>query len=236
MDASLLSVLSFGFILGIKHAIEPDHVIAVSTIASHSKNLWRAALSGIFWGLGHTATLFIVGLIFLLLKSEIPDMWALSLEFLVGIMLFYLGVRNTVMFRRKSVLLQTHEHDGIVHKHFQSKHSTVSHRKKEASYATSAIIGFIHGLAGSAAMILLTMETVHSVWEGVLYLLIFGFGTVAGMLMFTTLIGIPFVFSVSRTSINHALTRVTGVVSTAFGIYYMYNLGVTEGLFQMWMQ
>ncbi len=84
-SSGFLSILALGFVLGIKHAIEPEHVIAVSTIASQSKNLFRASLAGVFWGIGHTATLFIIRIILMLLKGEIPEKWAMSLEFLVGI-------------------------------------------------------------------------------------------------------------------------------------------------------
>ena len=97
------------------------------------------------------------------------------------------------------------------------------------------LIGFVHGLAGSGAMILLTMSTVKSVWEAVMYILLFGVGTVIGMLFFTTIIGIPFVLSRKRWTMNRALTLTMGVTSTVFGIYYMYNLGINEGLFRLWM-
>lgn len=97
MEIGFLSILALGFILGIKHAIEPDHVIAVSTIASQTKKLWRSALSGVFWGIGHTFTLFIVGIIVIAMKTEIPDKWAMSLEFLVGIMLVYLGLLASLL-------------------------------------------------------------------------------------------------------------------------------------------
>lgn len=99
-----------------------------------------------------------------------------------------------------------------------------------------AIIGFIHGLAGSAAMVLLTMSTVTTVWEGAIYILIFGVGTIIGMLVFTTIIGIPFVYSKKNIGLNRMITQGTGAISFLFGIYYMYNLGVNEGLFQMWVQ
>ena len=100
MEITLLSVLALGFILGIKHAIEPDHVIAVSTIASKSKKIWHASLAGVFWGIGHTATLFIIGIILILMKGEIPEKWSMSLEFLVGIMLVYLGVTSILSLRK----------------------------------------------------------------------------------------------------------------------------------------
>src|SRR3954471_20798996 len=99
MEITLLTVLALGFILGIKHAIEPDHVIAVSTIASQSKKLWHASLAGVFWGIGHTVTLFVVGIIIILMKGEIPEKWAMTLEFLVGVMLVYLGIKTIMSFK-----------------------------------------------------------------------------------------------------------------------------------------
>ncbi len=236
MEASFLTVLSIGFIVGIKHAMEPDHVIAVSTIASHTKKLGKASLAGIFWGSGHTLTLLLVGMLLIWMKGAIPETWAMSLEFIVGIMLVYLGLTSILSFRKRSIHLRRHEHDGNVHHHLQAIGYRDTHEGNKASFAKSAIIGMVHGLAGSAAMVLLTMSTVQTEWEGLLYILVFGAGTIVGMLICTTIIGIPFVLSAKNISLNAALTRITGLISIAFGCYYMYNLGVSEGLFQMWMQ
>lgn len=214
MTASYLSVLFLGFILGIKHSLEPDHVIAVSTIASKSKNLWQTTLAGVYWGIGHTITLFVIGIIFIFAKGEFSTIWAMSLEFIVGIMLVYLGISS--MFFYKSYVDQ--QQDGA-----------------KTSVKKSMFIGLVHGLAGSAAMILLTMSSVSTVWEGSLFILIFGFGTIIGMLGFTTILGIPFVISKGKLGVNRLLTKTAGAVSFLFGVYYIYNLGVTEGLFQMWM-
>ncbi|WP_020062538.1 HoxN/HupN/NixA family nickel/cobalt transporter [Bacillus sp. 123MFChir2] len=238
MEMGFLSILALGFVLGIKHAIEPDHIIAVSTIASQSKKLSRSTLAGVFWGIGHTATLFIIGIILIFMKGEIPEKWAMSLEFLVGIMLVYLGV--TTVSSLKNIHVHQHEHDGEEHKHIHShihsgKHEH-QHQHKNVSYFKSMMIGLVHGLAGSGAMVLLTMSTVKSVWEAAIYILIFGIGTVIGMLFFTTIIGIPFVFSAKKISLNKTLTQITGSISIVFGIYYMYNIGVTEGLFKLWIQ
>src|SRR5206468_5671041 len=106
MEITLFSVMTLGFLLGIRHAIEPDHVIAVSTIASQSKKLSHASLAGIYWGIGHTATLFIVGIILIIMKNDISVKWSLSLEFLVGIMLVYLGI-NSIFSSKKD---KTHSH------------------------------------------------------------------------------------------------------------------------------
>lgn len=238
MEIGFLSILALGFVLGIKHAIEPDHVIAVSTIASQSKKLFRSSLAGVFWGIGHTATLFIIGIILILMKGEIPEKWAMSLEFLVGIMLVYLGASTILSF--KNIHVHQHEHDGEKHKHVHShthsdKHEH-KHQHKNVSYLKSLLIGLVHGLAGSGAMVLLTMSTVKSVWEAAIYILIFGVGTIIGMLFFTTIIGIPFVFTAKKVSLNKTLTQIAGGISMVFGIFYMYNLGVTEGLFKLWIQ
>ncbi len=237
MEVTLLSILGLGFILGIKHAIEPDHVIAVSTIASQSKKLWHTSLAGVFWGIGHTATLFLVGIILIFMKGEIPVKWAMSLEFLVGIMLVYLGV--TTIFSFKNIHVHEHQHDGDEHKHVHTHESSGKHghkhQHKHDTYLKSMLIGLVHGLAGSGAMVLLTMSTVKSVGEAAIYILIFGAGTVMGMLFFTTMIGIPFVLSNKRRTFSRTLSITTGAISTIFGVYYMYNLGVNEGLFNLWI-
>ncbi len=235
-EASFTAILVMGFLLGIKHAIEPDHVIAVSTIASRSRNLWRSTLAGVFWGIGHTLTLLVTGIVLLLLKREIPEVWAMSLEILVGFMLVYLGAVSLVRLHKSRLQSDEHQHDGYAHRHFHSEHEKEEHQHQRSAvfYGKSMLVGFIHGMAGSAAMFVLTMSTVASIWQGGVYIMTFGAGTVLGMLLFTTLIGIPFVISGGRPAVQRLLTRTTGIVSTVFGCYYIYNLGVTEGLFQMW--
>ncbi|CAM3620913.1 hydantoin utilization protein A [Aeromicrobium ponti] len=217
MFMSLISVLLLGFILGVKHSIEPDHIIAVSTMVGKSRKLLRSTLTGVFWGIGHTITLFIVGMAFILMKGELTDKWAMSFEFLVGIMLVYLGIKSLLFMKN------------------QDSDSDTESREK-SSLMKVTIIGFVHGLAGSAAMVLLTMSTVTTVWEGALYIGIFGLGTIFGMLTFTTILGIPFVYSKGNVKLNRFLTQAAGSVSFLFGIYYMYNLGITEGLFGLWVQ
>ncbi|MFJ8069228.1 urease accessory protein UreH [Peribacillus sp. NPDC096447] len=212
MEMSLLLVLAIGFVLGIKHALEPDHIIAVSTIASQSKKIWKSSLAGVFWGIGHTLTLLVFGVILILLKNEIPEAWAMSLEFLVGIMLVYLGI--TTIFSWKQT--KRHDHTG------------------RTTYLKSMLVGIVHGLAGSAAMVLLTLSTIDAAWQGAIYIIIFGVGTCIGMLLFTTILSIPFVTSSSSKKVNRLLIRLTGVISTLFGIYYMYNLGINEELFSVW--
>ena len=220
MDVTLFSILSLGFILGIKHAIEPDHIIAVSTIASRSKKLSQSALAGVFWGIGHTATLFFIGITFILMKNSISDKVSMSLEFLVGVMLVYLGIVNVLSANKN------HRPDHGNHSQYGDKHYFVK----------SSFIGLVHGLAGSAAIVILTMSTVNSFWQSAAYILIFGVGTIAGMLLFTTMIGIPLVFSSSKKEINSLFTIISGFISVLFGLYYMYNLAINDGLLSLFFK
>ncbi|WP_129726503.1 MULTISPECIES: HoxN/HupN/NixA family nickel/cobalt transporter [Bacillaceae] len=203
MSGSFLSILALGFILGIKHATEPDHIIAVSTIASRTKKLSRSSMTGIFWGLGHSATLLVVGMIVIGLKQQISEQTAAFLEFFVGIMLVYLGVNGVRLSRKQKV----HEHGGT--KHFHAK---------------SFAIGSIHGLAGSAAMVLLTLTRVNTTMEAFQFILIFGVGTIAGMLLFTTALGLPFIWAASRHSLQSSVAVMASALSLLYGLYYMYSI------------
>lgn len=203
----LMIVLLMGLVLGIKHAMEPDHVIAVSTIVSRTKKLFTACLVGVSWGIGHTLTLFVVGMIFILMKKEIPSDLAKYLEFAVGIMLVYLGISN-FFFTKK-------EHD---HGH--------THTHENTSHLKSILIGSVHGLSGSAALILLTMATIEHPLQGALYIALFGVGTIIGMMISTLVIGIPFAMSSKNKKLNQIFTKSAGLVSILFGIYYMYSVGV----------
>lgn len=204
IQSGLLSILLLGFTLGIKHATEPDHVIAVSTIASQTKRLSRSTLAGVFWGLGHTAMLLLIGVTVFVFGQNIPEKLALSLEFFVGIMLVYLGLNG---FKSGKKLKEGEK------QHFHKK---------------SFIIGVIHGLAGSAAMVLLTATKAQTGMEAFFFILIFGAGTILGMLLFTTFLGLPFLIT-SRQSIPLFLARAASAISILYGLYYMYE--VSSGLF-----
>ena len=160
------------------------------------------------------------------MKDEIPKEWSLTLEFLVGIMLVYLGIAAMLSIRKKQ------RHTSHLHHHENEQNA---YKRNKGTYYKSLFIGFVHGIAGSGAMVLLTMSTVQSVWQGALYIFIFGVGTVVGMLIFTTIIGIPFILSMKRMVTGKTLILTTGAVSTLFGFYYMYNLGVNDGLFRLWL-
>jgi len=216
MDISLLSLMSLGAALGMKNAVEPDHVTAVSTIAAKSRRIWTASLAGVFWGIGHTAALFAVGMLLILTKSEIPDGWAKLTEFCVGVMIVVLGISSLLDLRRREPANERQE------------------PREKTAYWKTLMIGVVHGFAGSAAMVLLTMSLMRHVWEGALFILVFGLGTVAGMLLTTTVIGMPFALTSGKIRLNRALAGLAGAFSVAFGLYYMFETGVHEILVAHW--
>ncbi|MBM7869026.1 sulfite exporter TauE/SafE [Clostridium pascui] len=233
MEINLLSILVIGFILGIKHAMEPDHVIAVSTMVSDTKKLLSSSIIGVFWGIGHTITLFIVGMVFIFMKNEIPGEIALFLEFAVGVMLVYLGIKSYVFAEKNHIHSHKHTHNDILHEHFHEENINHQHDNSKIPYFKSIFIGLVHGLSGSAAMILLTMTSVKHSWQAGIYIIIFGLGTISGMLLCTILIGIPFALSNENKRMNVNLSRAAGIISSMYGVYYMYDLGINQGLFSI---
>jgi ABC-type nickel/cobalt efflux system permease component RcnA len=238
---STFAILGIGLIFGLKHATEVDHVIAVSTIVSQHKNVWRSAIVGAMWGAGHTASLLIVGAIVLSLRVAIPERVSGWLEFCVALMIIALGISALWRALRKSseVHVHQHSHGGVSHKHvhFHEKETQHSPAMQTAhSHAVARVgwkpvlIGTMHGLAGSGALTLLVLTQISSAWVGLLYLLIFGLGSIAGMLLMSGLIGLPFALtSRNLTSIHHRLQTVAAVLSIAFGFWYAYETGF--GLF-----
>ncbi|WP_281659067.1 sulfite exporter TauE/SafE family protein [Halobacillus sp. Cin3] len=199
-DMSLLAVLGLGLALGIKHALEPDHVIAVSTSAAKSRKVIQSAMTGIYWGIGHTLTMFVFGMVVILMQEQIPETWAQSLEALVGVMLIIVGATTFLSYKKSSL------------------------KQEGRSYKASVFMGIVHGLAGSAALVLLTLSSVESAAEGAAFIFIFGAGTIIGMLLFTTVIGLPFVLTTKKWTINKGLTQAAGVISAVFGVYYLSSI------------
>ena len=192
MDLIPFSLLGFGFLLGIKHAFDVDHIAAVSTIISKNKSIRESSLLGMFWGFGHTITLLFVGLIVLLLKITIPEKIALSLEFIVGVMLILLGLNNLITISKNGIHLHKHKHGNQEHIHFHSHKLTKSHSHEHFQLTKSLFIGVIHGLAGSAAITLLILTTINSLFLGLFYILIFGIGSIIGMVIVSSMISLPF--------------------------------------------
>jgi high-affinity nickel permease len=225
-----------GFVLGMRHATDPDHVIAVSTIVSRQRGIAKAGLIGAIWGLGHTLTIFLVGVAIILFKVAIPTRLGLSMELAVGLMLILLGVLNLtgVLQRITTKLLPGHAHPhGDARAEPPDSRLT---RERQGlgvwNLARPLLIGIVHGLAGSAAVALLVMTTIQQArWE-IAYLLIFGFGTVAGMMLITAAIAVPFAYTSKRFSAwNHGMIYASGLLSVLFGLFVSYQTGIAGGLF-----
>jgi high-affinity nickel permease len=256
-----LTILAIGFVLGTRHATDPDHVIAVSTIVTRERSIAKAGLIGVLWGIGHTLTILAVGAGIILLDLAIPARIGLTMEFCVGLMLILLGVLNlsgamkwiSEKFSPAHPLVvgehaHIHEHGAKLHFHWHSHAPRREHHAEslapprwlERSFAGLSLyqalrplfVGIVHGLAGSAAVALLVLSTIREPQWAVLYLLVFGIGTIAGMMLITIFIALPLSFAGFRFAwLNRALVTGSGIVSLAFGLFVCYQIGFVDGLF-----
>lgn len=208
MLTALLAVLGIGFLLGMRHATDPDHVVAVTTIVAQQRSLSRAARTGALWGIGHTATVLLVGGAIIALKlqvSAIPARVGLSLEFAVAVMLVVLGLLTVAG----------------------------GERQVADSSTRPLTVGFVHGLAGSAAVVTLPQVALipDPLWAAG-YLGVFGVGTVAGMMLVTASIAAPAMFAARRfAGMNRSLRIVSGVASIGFGLFLAHRIAFVDGLF-----
>jgi len=240
---NILAVLSIGLVFGLKHATEVDHVVAISTIVSREKNVFRSAVVGALWGAGHTASLLIVSVIVLSLRVAIPERVSGWLEFGVALMITSLGISALWRAVRKNAEVHVHQHghDGLSHAHVhfhENYNKTAPASHSPHSHVVSLIgwkpvlIGMMHGFAGSGALTLLLLTQISSSLLGFLYVGTFGFGSIVGMLLMSGLIGLPFAFSSREVPhVHQALQPLAAVVSICFGIWYAYRVGADVTLF-----
>jgi len=256
-----LAILAIGFFLGMRHATDPDHVIAVSTIVSRERSVVKAGLIGILWGIGHTLTILVVGVGIILFGLAIPARLGLTMEFSVGLMLILLGVLNlsgAMKWLREKLAPAHPPHSGEhVHVHGHGAHIHVhrhTHVTSADHHGTSLtpprwlrnpfrhlglyhslrplLIGIVHGLAGSAAVALLVLGTIREPRWAVLYLLVFGVGTIAGMMLITAALALPFSLAGYRFAwLNRSLVTASGLLSLGFGLFISYRIGFVDGLF-----
>ncbi|MDT7687765.1 MAG: hypothetical protein QOE46_524 [Acidobacteriota bacterium] len=235
------AVLGLGLVFGLKHATEVDHVVAVTTIVSEHRSLWRAAIVGGLWGAGHTASLVVVGVFVLTLRIAIPEGVAGWLEFGVALMIIGLGVNAfaRALRGRSDAHLHRHRHEGVEHAHVHFHESDAEHREGLASHTHAVrrigfkpvLVGAMHGLAGSAALTLLVLAQINSVVLGLLYLAVFGLGSILGMMLMSGLVGLPFVLGSRRLGgLSYGLQVLVGTLSIAFGLWYAYRTGIANGL------
>ena len=225
-ELTTTSVLLLGFVLGLHHAIEADHLAAVTAIVSEKKNIFTASLVGGLWGIGHTISLFIVALIVIFLKLQISESVESKLEGVVGIMLVALGL-NAIYKLVKSDRTHAHEHaHGAVththlHTHNDESETAESHHRLSPR---SVLVGMVHGLAGSAALMLMIVPLIPSTVVALLYIVIFGVGSIAGMMAMSLLIGLPFHFTALRFKFLNAGIRVAaGLFSLILGATIIYE-------------
>jgi sulfite exporter TauE/SafE len=235
---SATSILAFGFVLGLKHAVEADHLAAVSTIVSERKSLWSSSLVGGLWGLGHTIALLIAGVAVILFHFRIGERAERMLEFMVGLMLIALGANALRKLARGGRLhLHLHRHGGRAHIHphiHDGSPETERHTHHGLGLGPRPlVVGMIHGLAGSAALMLLVLSTIESPFVGLLYIVVFGVGSVGGMMLMSALFGLPLYLTAARfTRVNLAVRGVAGLFSLSLGLLMVYEIGYVGGLFR----
>ena len=242
--SQLLALAGFGFLLGMRHATDADHVIAVTTILNRSKRFLDTTLIGALWGLGHTITVVIVGVLIIVFNVVIPPPVGLAMEFAVALMLIGLGILNLTGSLRSLTERLTPPGAACtrtitvtaVRRTVTFTGTARSAAWSRPSVATSSsgpvVVGLVHGLAGSAAVALLVLATIQDTGTAIAYLVIFCVGVAAGMAVLTTVIGLPFMVSRRRSAqINRWLTIGSGVLSLAFGLLLAYEIGIVGGLF-----
>ncbi len=200
-----LTAIALGALLGLRHATDADHVVAVTAIAAREKSLGRAAWIGALWGVGHTFTLVVVGGAIVAFRLVIPPRVGLGLEFGVALMLILLGFANL---RAQDAA------------------------PRERAVARPFLVGLVHGLAGSAAVALLVLATIRGTVEALAYLFVFGLGTIAGMVAVTVLLAAPAIYAGARvTRFQSGIRLAAGALSIAFGLLLARELIVEGGIF-----
>ena len=222
----MFAILGLGFLLGMQHALEADHIAAVSSIAARRTDIGDILKHGLTWGLGHTLTLFAFAGAAILLGQAIPEIWSRPLETAVGIMLVGLGVHVLWRLGRDRVHFHRHSHsDGTVHVHAHSHanqavpHARASHEHIHGFRWRTLVVGLMHGMAGSAALLVLAVSQATSPAIGLGYVALFGIGSMVGMGVLSSVIAVPLAVSARwLTSANRGLQGAVGIVTIAIGV------------------
>ncbi|MBD0325606.1 MAG: urease accessory protein UreH [Pyrinomonadaceae bacterium] len=237
ISLSTASVLAFGFVLGLKHAVEVDHLAAVSTIVSERKSLLSSLLVGGLWGVGHTISLLIAGILVIILHVQISQRMALVLEFMVGLMLVALGINALrKLWHGGHLHLHVHQHGGRTHIHphihdGQPETDTHTHHGLRPGMRP-LVVGMVHGLAGSAALMLLVLSTIETPLIGFAYIITFGLGSIGGMIIMSALVSLPLYLTATRfTRANLMVRGLAGLFSLSFGLFVVYQISIAGSLF-----
>ena len=222
----MFAILALGFLLGMQHALEPDHIAAVSSIAARRTEVGDIVKHGLTWGFGHTLTLLAFACVAVLLGHAIPEDFARPIEVAIGLMLAGLGVHVLWRLWRDRVHFHSHRHgDGTVHIHAHSHagetvpHAGASHAHAHSFRWRTLLVGLMHGMAGSAALLVLAASQASSPAAGLGYVALFGVGSMIGMGVLSLVIAVPLAASARwLTSANRALQGAVGIVTTAIGL------------------
>ena len=231
-EISLWTTLMIGLVLGLKHALDVDHVVAVSTLVARERSLWRSAFIGAVWGVGHTATLLAMGLLIIVLGLKISDGVAQILETGVAAMLIFLGARTLWQWKAGQGHICAHDHGSGAHAHFHlhGEHLCAQDAAQDASSGRqSFLVGAVHGLSGSAELMLLVLATIRQPIWALVYIGVFGLGMIAAMFAMTTLFSGFLSLSgrangVGWAAIDGGLRGLTGAASLGFGLYLAANM------------
>jgi hypothetical protein len=220
-STTMLGPFVLGFLLGMKHALEADHVAAVAALATRSPSAGaRVKLAGM-WGLGHAATLFVFGAAVIALGLSVPPALANGLEGLVGVVLVVLGIDVLRRLRRRQVHVHAHHHgDGTLHLHAHAHEGAAAdhtHEHPTGLLSRALVVGTVHGLAGSAALVLLSLEVARSTAQAFAYLALFGVGSIAGMCVLSLAISLPMQLAPGRLRVHRGFEGVLGVLTIALG-------------------
>ena len=222
----MFGILSLGFLLGMQHALEPDHIAAVSSIAARRTHVGDIVKHGLTWGLGHTLTLFIFAGVAILLGRAIPETVSQPIETAVGVMLVGLGAHVWWRLWRDRVHFHSHSHGDTTHFHAHShagetgQHARAAHSHGHGFRWRTLLVGLMHGMAGSAALLVLTVSQAPSPVIGLGYVALFGVGSMIGMGVLSSVIAVPLAASARwLTWANRGLQMAVGAVTIAIGIH-----------------
>ena len=222
--------------LGLKHALDADHLAAVSTMATEKRSWLGSSLIGAWWGLGHTLSLMIAGSLVILLHLEIGERTSKTLEFGVGIMLIVLGLNALLKLAQGGkVHIHAHEHDGHWHVHphiHENQHHEAPHTHHGLKIgARPLVVGMVHGMAGSAALTLLVLATIPSPVIGFIYIVVFGIGSIGGMMIMSTVFALPSKMEAQRFGkMNFVFRALAGTFSLGLGVFTVYDIGFVNHL------
>ncbi|MEL7362608.1 MAG: urease accessory protein [Bacteroidota bacterium] len=210
MDVLIPFLLAGG--IGLAHAFEADHLLAVGSIVSKRRNVWAAARDGVFWGLGHTTTILVIGLLLIVGRATFMEGWFGYFEAAVGVMLIGLGIwRLAVYWRTGSALGHTHDAEG-------------HHKEGRHPHTMAYSVGLVHGLAGSGALVLLVMTEIASVWQSMVYLALFGLGSAVGMLAAAGILSLPVTKRLRAVPFAEAALVITvAVLCIGYGGFVVYE-------------